>query len=289
MPETVIVSALYAEASLLKEHLNLKEKHLLKGFSCFQNPEGNIILVISGTGKIRMAAAVSSALQVFDCDQLILFSSCAGLRKQKPGNTYLIHKVTDLEAGISWYPDLLITSDLPEASLLCGDLSYGVRQKKRDLKEPYLPEEFLKDLSCAEYDLYDMDTSGAVLTAEKFLGPHQITVIKTVTDRGSYVNRDTFQKYMNEGCKNALPLISRLLKTENFQKGFPEDLDDIAVKLHCSATMKAQLKQLYRYAGTTGQDVNTILTEFHEKGIFPCSSREEGKKVLHELGERLTA
>lgn len=285
MSHLFFLSALYIEAAPLIRKYNLNQKKFIKGYSCFLNEEGNVLLVVSGSGKMAMAGAAAAALQVYPCDHLIVFSSCAGLKDQKPGEVYLVNKVTDLETGRSWYPDLLYRSDLCEGSLLCGELPFGVNSEHRDVREPYDPEEYVHDYS---YDLYDMDTSGAVLTARKFLGPHQISILKTVSDHGNLTDRTTYAQYMETGFEKAFPYMQMLMTMNPPERGEDEQLSAIGKEMHCSATMYAQLKQLFRYARASGQNLKDMLAEFYENGMLPCKSREEGKKVLHAIARKLT-
>lgn len=286
---TGIICSLYPEAELLIRRLNLKQKQLLKGFSCFSNEEESLLLVISGTGKTAAAAAVSSLLQKYACGNVILFSSCAGLKEQNAGKAYLVNRITDLETGMSFYPDLLLKCSLKEASLLSGDLALGIKRKERDTKAPYDPEELLKDPSLGRYDLYDMDASGAVSTAARFLGPHQIHVLKVVTDRGNKVDISSFRRSMHAGTEEVLSYLQAVM-------AFPAPccreypgLKQVSEEMRCSETMKAQLEQLYAYASAAGLDLQAVINQMHMEGRLPCSTREEGKKALHELAERLTA
>lgn len=286
MSHVIIFSALYIEAAPLIEQFSLKQKPEVHGYACFENEEQDLLLVISGTGKIAMAGAVSAALQNHPCDQMIVFTGCAGLRGQKAGDVFLINRVTDLETGMSCYPDLLYRSTLKEGSLLCGEIPLGVHRKGRDVREPYDPAKIVSDL---HYDLYDMDTSGAVISAEKFLGPHQITILKTVTDAGEKLSRESYEASMKAGAEKALSYIEMLRQMPVEEKEDLSDLENTAAEMHCSVVMKAQLRQLHRYAEASGQDMNAVLQEFRKNGILPCNDREEGKKVLHALTRRLTA
>lgn len=286
MANTVIFSPLYMEAAPWIERFHLKQQPEVHGYACFQNEEENILLVIGGTGKIAMAGAVSGTLQNHPCDQLILFSGCAGLKGQKAGDVFLVNKVTDLETGMSYYPDLLYRSYLEEGSLLCGELPLGMHRKGRDVPEPYDAEKTARN---TDYDLYDMDASGVALMAEKFLGPHQITILKTVTDAGKQVSRQSYEAFMKEGAEKAFSYVEMLRKMPGKAEEDDADLEEIADEMHCSAVMRAQLKQLDRYAQASEQDMYRIVQEFHEEGLLPCKDREEGKKVLHALGRRLTA
>ena len=289
MLKTVILCALYIEAEPLIRKMNLKEEKILKGFQTFSDAERNVVLTVCGSGKIRGAAACGAIMQNDSWNQLILFSGCAGLKGQKEGDVYLVNKVTDLENGMSYYPDLLYACDLPETSLLSGCVPYGTDRKNREIRKPYDAEKFLQDPSLAEYGLYDMDASGVVLTAGKYFGPHQITVLKTVTDHGSLKDEHAYQKCMEEGFEKAFPYLEMLISHERKPADAFADLEKTACELHCSATMKAQLKQLFRYAEASGQNIKKIMKEYDQNGVLPCKTREEGKKVLHELTKRLTA
>ena len=282
----VIICALYVEAAPVIRDLNLKQAQLVRGFTCFENEEEQVILVISGTGKAAMAGAVASVLQPVTCDHMIFFSSCAGLKNQKAGDLFLVNKVTDLEDGRSYYPDLLVQSNVSEASLLCGEVPYGIHQKNRDLEEPYDPVNLIRKYP---YDLYDMDTSGGVRMASKFLGPHQITILKTVTDHGALQDRESYEKCMEAGWKKACQNVKRIISVKNDENHESVALQKTAEQFHCSATMSAQLKQLYGYAKASGQNMRDILLEMEQEGLFPCKDREEGKKALHELTRKLTA
>lgn len=281
-----ILSSLLAEAEPLIEKMKLQQKEIVKGYRCFINEEKTIILMISGVGKCNASGAVSALMQNHPCDFLVFFSSCAGLKKQKTGSIYQVNKLTDLESGRTYYPDLLYQNTFQEASLITGSLMLVIHQKARNILRPYDPEIILQNTS---YDLYDMDASGGAFTAAKFLGPHQVIILKVVSDQGNEINRHDFAETMHQAADAVFPFVEMLENiAENKEKKFP-DFERTALQMCCSAAMHAQLEQLYRYASASGIDIQNILKEMQREKILPCASREEGKKALHEFASRLTA
>ena len=57
----------------------------------------------------------------------------------------------------------------------------------------------------------------------------------------------------------------------------------LAEELHCSATMRAELAQLFTYWRLAGLDVRSMIQEYYDQGVLPCKDKKAGRRLLNEL------
>ena len=53
--------------------------------------------------------------------------------------------------------------------------------------------------------------------------------------------------------------------------------------MHCSATMRAELAQLFTYWRLAGLDVRSMIQEYYDQGVLPCKDKKAGRRLLNEL------
>ena len=189
-----IFSALYAEAQPLIERYRLKKKSAVHGVDSFQDEERRMILSLTGSGVYRAVFAVSSVLAVIPPgaeDELLFFGSAACVSSQGKNNLsagqtsglYRIREIRDLASGRRYYPDLIRKTGLPDAAVVTGMHVY-YRQPENtgtEMLSAVLPDDELKpDVPV----LYDMESSGVCEAASRHMGPHQITILRFVSDEG---------------------------------------------------------------------------------------------------------
>ncbi|MGN0274755.1 MAG: hypothetical protein ACI4DT_08230 [Chordicoccus sp.] len=302
-----IFTALVPEAEPLIQEFSLKRTGGGSAFQQFANEEQGMLLTITRTGPVRAAAAVGAVLGKVSPDEVTLvlnFGSCAAVHGGMPegGETplYLIQKLTNMESGRQWYPDLLTGSCLPEAELLTGSRLYTGDEMREDRGIPALSHVLL----------YDMEGAAFFEAANLFVGPHRIHVLKFVTDSGDTgrVTPDTVRRaaeaalpraaeylrlVMGEDCCGKYAMKSFTANGEEAERmtavkissdaDAPLDEDALARGLCASRMMRAQLHQLILYADLAGLKWRGRVRQWTEKGVYPAKDRRTGKQLLAEL------
>ena len=174
-----IITAMYAEAHAFIERFHLKKDPSHTRFQVFQNTDEGILLVISGTGPVPAAVAAGSILTQFGAgeDFLINAGICAGIRNAsdcgtenlcKAGEIFLGCKIREKTSGRTFYPDLLYRHEFREAQIVTGVKPY-------DGTEP----------GDEGFYLYDMEAAAVYQAGAFFLGPHQMSFLKVISDDGN--------------------------------------------------------------------------------------------------------
>ena len=86
---------------------------------------------------------------------------------------FLLNKLLDQNSDRTFYPDMLIKSDLMEASCITGSTVLSQRAAA------------FMAVAAEGYDLYDMESAAVYQAGNLFLGPHQMSFIRVVSDRGT--------------------------------------------------------------------------------------------------------
>lgn len=163
-----IFTALYPEAKPLIQALSLKKRAAQTHYQQFLSEEGDLSLTITGVGPLQADAVTASVLTDFDAgasDQLLSLGTAAALTAC-PASMYHVNKITEAVTMRDFYPDMLLNTGLPEASLITGAKLYT------------------KQESGYAADLYDMEAAAVYQAASMFLGPHQMNFLRIVTDDG---------------------------------------------------------------------------------------------------------
>ncbi len=279
-----IFTALRAEALAFIRNQNLKAKE--GPFQIYRNDEQ--ILAVTGTGPLSAAAAVSSILSLYPPgaeDFLINAGIAAGISNAAVQTVYRIHRIRDLASGRDFYPDLLITSSIPEASVITGSRICACCPKPDQISR----EELLSVLPLTEEEplLYDMEAAGVIHAASRFLAPHQICILKAVSDEGKPVTSDDAAA-LSEKLYTAFLEELPCMKAQCVKEEIPSAAcDSLAEDLHASVTMRRSLSQLLYYCELAGIPYRSVLDQYYENGRLPASNRQEGKLLLDEIRHAL--
>ncbi|MEE1377573.1 MAG: hypothetical protein UF438_02500 [Oribacterium sp.] len=224
-----IFTALYPEAKPLIQALSLKKRAAQTHYQQFLSEEGDLSLTITGVGPLQAAAVTASVLTDYDAgaqDQLLSLGTAARLtrneysernedpRAQGAGSVtadaarkdisderaeenacmYHIHRITDTATKRDFYPDMLLNTGLPEASLITGAKlltaqdTWAQVDAQRDKKSRQgMTDDAVQDMLAdrlAAPLLYDMEAAAIYQAASMFLGPHQMNFLRIVTDDG---------------------------------------------------------------------------------------------------------
>ena len=189
-----IFCATYIEAEPMIKYLGLKKDMSEKTFERFCKED--ISLCISDIGKINMAACVSHFLTLekdLDNSFVLNIGICGTNDNSKNiGDAFLINKIKDHASGKCYYPDLLINIDMEESSIICLD-------------KP-LFENLLNGKA-----LIDMESSGFFRSANIYLPPDRIYLLKIVSDYlEKNTNRDKIKNFISYQIENINKLLSKI-------------------------------------------------------------------------------
>lgn len=289
-----IITAMYAEAHAFIERFHLKKDPSHTRFQVFQNTDEGILLVISGTGPVPAAVAAGSILTQFGAgegDFLINAGICAGIRNAsdcgtenlcKAGEIFLGCKIREKTSGRTFYPDLLYRHEFREAQIITGARPCDGTEQKEPLEEGFC--------------LYDMEAAAVYQAGAYYLGPHQMSFLKVVSDNGNarHLTPDLIGCLMEENREGIADYIKVLQAAACGQCGeavFTQETEELferlCADLHCSRVMSEALRQHMRYFVLSGADFESVTEEMYREGRLPCKDKREGKKCLEELGKRL--
>lgn len=274
-----IFTAFYAEAKSIIAHYDLKmqQKQAAVRFDVFSNDD--IRLVITGVGEINAAAAVANIGGVYGIgadDVIVNIGSCAA----ESGRIFLINKITERSTGRTFYPDMLLKSDMDE----CEAVTVAKPLKEAEIEN--LPDNDAQ-ASC----VYDMEAAAVYQAASLFVGPHRMHFIKVVSDSGERIDQSRITEVFAEANDKICGYIDKLTETGNTYVAARDskmyDLEQIAADMRCSKVMGDQLGQLIKYCILSRIDYESAIKEFYDSGKLPCSSKKDGKICLEELKYRL--
>ncbi len=163
----IIQSALLCEARPLIDHYRLKKDFAFTKFDVFRNEQ--ITLIVSGIGRLKATVATTHILDRLSGNQplIILNIGIAGSTnfEHGVGNSFLINKIIDTNTGCKYYLDLLFKHELPEIQVATFDQIVTSAETTSDYS-----------------GLVDMEAAGFATAALTFLSPHQVVVLKIVSD-----------------------------------------------------------------------------------------------------------
>lgn len=281
-----IVTALYAEAHAFIARFQLKKDISHTRFQVFQNKEAGICLIISGTGSIPAAVAVSSIFT--ECgarqgDFLLNTGVCAGIRIQPPHGIFLCNKITEQITGKTFYPDILYRHAFPEAQVITGIKPYEkAKQTERKETAPYL---------------YDMEAAAIYQAGAYYLGPHQMSFLKIVSDNGDAagVTPSLIEHLIGDNMEDIADYITTLQSIACHERQSSLVREEEALKIseklcydmHCSKAMSESVRQYIRYSMLSNSDYASVLEKMYQEGKLPCKDKREGKQCFEELKKRL--
>ena len=270
-----IFSAFYAEAKNIIDHYVLKKEKSPETvrFDVFAND--SIRLVITGVGEINAAAAVSNiggAYGISPDDEILNVGCGAGFGNETClGRIFLGNKLTEQMTGRTFYPDMLMKTNLMECEIVTVS---RVLNEGRDSV------------------VYDMEAAAVYQAAAFFVGPHRMHFIKLVSDAGERIDQSKITELFALQEEKICGYIDMLLSVGGNKASIDDtksawNIDGLISDMRCSKVMGDQLAQLIKYCRLSGIDYKAVLDEYYTNGMLPCESKREGKKCLFELKQRL--
>ena len=227
-PQIFIFVALACEAKPLIQFFSLKKDLNVQPFSLYKSDQ--IILTVTGVGKVAIAASVAYVLALF-CRHpypALINIGIAGHKTQDTGYLYKAIKIIDGDTGKTYYPPL-ITKTTIDSNVLYT-VSKPVSQYKAD-------------------QLYDMEGSAFYETAIRFSSSELIQCFKIVSDNEhssiDKINAKKVQHWISQQIslidkeiKSLLHLSATLIPTE------PDTYQKIIEEWHFTVSQRIRLKAL---------------------------------------------
>lgn len=299
-----IFTALYPEAKPLIRAFSLKKAVAGLPFDVYENMDGDLRLVITGAGMTAAACGVSAVFGRYGAgerDHLINIGTCAAENpaSEKKDDTetgysgiYLCHKITDRNTGHTYYPDMLYHHSFAEAEIITEPVVWemsGDNPGKLHLSG----KQHINDCRVL---LHDMESAAVYQAGSFWLGPHQMSFMKAVSDEGA--GEKITPRILEHAVENNLEQIKayvsdlrQALESDEEQQKKEQHCMNVAEQLcqelHCSQTMRAAVVQCVRYWTLAAVDYQNVLDKMRADGELPCRDRREGKKRFEELKQRL--
>lgn len=241
-----ISMAMQSEAAPFISELGLRKNHGIKRLRVYDS--SNCVLVITGTGKIRSAAATASVLTHFHACEHDFWANIgvcgSACRHISQGSAAIINKITDHDTGDEMFADMIYAHDFRECAL--ETFSVPVTVDNRTIGP----------------DLVDMEAAAALEAARIFLPPHRTAVIKVILD---YLapRTSTMEDISKVMACNSKFISSWLLQTcyvassaeyqpSPFAKHENKRDGDIQAKLRFTKAMQVEYAIMARYTQLTG-------------------------------------
>lgn len=303
----------------------------------FANDKKQVRLVITGVGKMNAAVAVAE-LSTIDppakADLMVNYGSCAAERpfisgknelaggeSVSSGSIVMVNKLTDVESGRTFYPDMIYRHPFAEGEVETSVYVYAAgtgasdeTPMKAEVAGHNVYDEGAMKAEVAGLPVYDMEAAAFYEAGNFFYGPHQMMFIKVVTDYGISANmtmpqdeqkvcgdhavtepergagqhgmdKERFVKIMQTAGTQVADFLDGLLTMmRQDEAGEAQGHEErLAEDLHCSVTMRAELTQLLTYWRLAGFDAGKVIDGYYDQGILPCKDKREGRRLLDEL------
>ena len=269
-----IVTALYIEAKPLISLFNLKKDNTYTKFQVFSNE--NIKLIISGTGKIKSATALTyliSNKDIKENDYIINIGFIASTNNNSQlGDIIYISKIQNAYSDTTFYPEMIYKHNFLEGSLTTFD---KIIENK---------------IENVEY--IDMEAYGFFQTASIFFKKDKIIFLKIVSDilKEKVEDRILFdfkdENLFDESYKKIYDFLSKFINIpddnkNNFDNNDQDLIKKVLENLKLSDTMTYEFFNIIKYLKIKYGDIN-ILKKYENIEI---NSKVQGKKIFEEIKE----
>ena len=267
-----IVTALYIEAKPLISLFNLKKDNTYTKFQVFSNE--NIKLIISGTGKIKSATALTyliSNKDIKDNDYIINIGFIASSNNNSQlGDIVYISKIQNAYSDTTFYPEMIYKHNFLEGSLTTFD---KIIENK---------------IENVEY--IDMEAYGFFQTASIFFKKDKIIILKIVSDILKENVEDRIlidfkdEKLFNESYKKIYGFLLKFINISddnknNFNNNEQDLIKKVLENLKLSDTMTYELFNILRYLKIKYGNID-ILKKYEN---IEVNSKVQAKKLFEEI------
>lgn len=274
-----LFTAMHCEARAIIQHYHLKKETAQTRFPIFSNEDAGIRLAVTGVGSIAAAIVTGSVCTQYSVgygDFLVNPGIAAG--KAQTGTLFFCNQIQEAATGRTFYPDLLYRHPFPEAAVITCAKPV---QETAHTENPVL---------------YDMEAASIYQAGACFLGPHQMSFLKIVSDDGNpkEVTQEQTADLIALHIDDISGYLDRLQKAahktdqkEDFCAADETLLKKLYADMHCSCAMSDAIRQHVRFALLSGRDYTSVIRAMYQEQKLPCKSKREGKNRLEELKRRL--
>ncbi|MFZ8018283.1 MULTISPECIES: spore photoproduct lyase family protein [Fusobacterium] len=269
-----IVTALYIEAKPLISLFNLKKDNTYTKFQVFSNE--NIKLIISGTGKIKSATALTYLISnkvIKENEYIINIGFIASLNNNSQlGDIVYISKIQNAYSDTTFYPEIIYKHNFLEGSLTTFDK--------------------IIDNKIENIEYIDMEAYGFFQTASIFFKKDKIIVLKIISDilKENVKDRILFDfeddNLFNESYKKIYDFLLKFVNIptdsrNNFNNNEQDLIKKVLENLKLSDTMTYELFNILKYLKIKYGNID-ILKKYENIEI---NSKVQGKKIFEEIKE----
>ena len=266
-----IIVALKCEAKPIIHRYGLKRLSDQHAFAAYENDD--IMLTISGSGKIASAAATSFAhtFTGMRSHSAWLNIGIAGHRDRAIGQGVLAQKIGNAATGKNWYPPMIIDVPCELENLLTVDK---------------VEENF------HENAIYEMEAAGFYETASRFSTAELIHCYKVISDNKrssvSGISADVVTKLVENKMQDIETILSGMKKLSDELCAIyriPDHYQEICDRWHFSVYQKSELQRLLKRREVLEQSEATEENDL----ISRLSACKNSKGVLSSLKNELDA
>ena len=269
-----IVTALYIEAKPLISLFNLKKDNTYTKFQVFSNE--NIKLIISGTGKIKSATALTyliSHKDIKENDYIINIGFIASSNNNSQlGDIVYISKIQNAYSDTTFYPEMIYKHNFLEGSLTTFDK---------------IIENKIENI---EY--IDMEAYGFFQTASIFFKKDKIFLLKIVSDILKEKLEDRIlidfkdNNLFDESYKKIYDFLLKFINIStdnknNFDNNEQDLIKKVLENLKLSDTMTYEFFNILKYLKIKYGNID-ILKKYEN---IEVNSKFQGKKIFEEIKE----
>ena len=269
-----IVTALYIEAKPLISLFNLKKDNTYTKFQVFSNE--NIKLIISGTGKIKSATALTyliSNKDIKENEYIINIGFIASLNNNSQlGDIVYISKIQNAYSDTTFYPEIIYKHNFLEGSLTTFDK--------------------IIDNKIENIEYIDMEAYGFFQTASIFFKKDKIIVLKIISDilKENVKDRILFDfeddNLFNESYKKIYDFLLKFVNIptdsrNNFNNNEQDLIKKVLENLKLSDTMTYDFFNILKYLKIKYRNID-ILKKYEN---IEVNSKVQGKKIFEEIKE----
>lgn len=265
------VCALYEEAAPFIACYLLQKDPSLSSFQIFRNEDTALIITRSGLLNSSIATTyLLSNIPPSTQDVIFNVGVCGTMDRTVPLKTpFYIHKITDAGSGFTYYPDILFRHPFKEQEITTVARPLTSIQTEN------------------RHSLIDMESSGFFAAASHFLQPHQIVLIKVVSD---YCDDSSVSPAFIRQCiEGFLPSFQHWTElfscfqeqTATFVR--PElNIQTISSNLKLSVTLQHELAQLIHYYTLEHGETEKLLEKLIQDSRH-IKTKLEGKNYFEKL------
>ncbi len=270
------MTALHSEARPLIEHFDLEKSTDSKRLDLFENDE--LKLIVSGIGKLRSAIATSYLLtrnMTSGHGAVINIGIGGSVTKNRPiGELSYVHKITDHATGREYFPEAVLSHDMPGAEVETFDKPVGQNEK----------------ISITG-DLVDMEASGFYQASSLFVETHAVYCLKVVSDylEWSHLSKEFVSGLIHRNMPTINRFFQRLTEFHRPEPELirPEDQERIVMIVANLKLTSAQSDLLWswcRSAKIRGLELGVRLEPFLQ---VKYKTKSENKDALERIRKSL--